>query len=787
MRVLDRKIGRELWAMRGQALAIALVVASGIALYIMSVVTLESLRATQASYYRDYGFADVFASVKRAPDALLERIAAIPGVARAETRVVAGVRLEVAGFDDPVTGRLVSLPSDRPQRLNRLYLRDGRLPAAGSDDEVVLSESFALAQQLGPGDSLHAVINGRRERLTVSGVALSPEYVYEIAPAALFPDYARYGVLWIDERALATAYDMDGAFNDVALALGRGAVLEDVIDRLDLLLDPYGGLGAYGREHQLSHQYLTQELVGLEAMATVFPVVFLSVAAFLINVVMSRLVTLQREQIGVLKAFGYGDRAIGMHYLRLVLVIVVLGGLIGVALGIWLGRGLSGLYTEFYRFPFLRFTLTPGVIATGILISLVAAAAGAFQGAWRAIRLPPAVAMSPEPPPVYRETLFERTGIKRWLSQPARMILRHLARRPLKAAMSIAGIALGVAVMMVGSFQSDAIDYMINVQFGLSQRDDLMVAFTEPRAARALHEVAALPGVERVEPLRVVPVRLVAGHREKRTAIQGLQQDSDLYRLLDADLAVIDLPPDGLVLTDYLASRLAVAPGDTVRFEALEGRRRAGTLRVAAVVSQFIGGGAMMEIGALNRLLQEGQVVSGVFLSRDPALQPLLLDALNAAPAVAGITQRTVAIASFRDTMAETILTFTLINTLLASTIAFGVVYNTARIALSERDRELASLRVLGFSRGEVAYILIGELSLLTLAAIPVGFAVGHAICGYIAGQIESELYRVPLIIEPGSYAFAATVVGVSAIASALIVWQRLGHLDLVAVLKTRE
>jgi putative ABC transport system permease protein len=651
----------------------------------------------------------------------------------------------------------------------------------------VISESLAQAHGLGPGDSLHAVINGRRERLTVIGVALSPEYVYEIAPGAVFPDYQRYGVLWIDERTLATAYDMDGAFNDVALALGRGAVLEDVIDRLDRLLEPYGGLGAYGREHQLSHQYLTQELVGLEAMATVFPVVFLSVAAFLINVVMSRLVSLQREQIGVLKAFGYSDWAIGAHYLRLVLVIVAAGGLLGVLLGLWLGRGLSGIYSEFYRFPFLRFSLGPDVIASGILISLAAAAAGAMQGAWRAIRLPPAVAMSPEPPPVYRETLFERAGIKRWLSQPARMILRHLARRPLKAGLSIAGVALGVAVMMVGSFQSDAIDYMINVQFGLSQRDDLMVTFTEPRAQRVVHEIAALPGVERVEPLRVAPVRLVAGHRERRTAIQGLPRDSDLYRLLDADLTVIDLPPDGLVLTGYLADRLGVETGDSVRFEVLDGRRTAGTVRVAGVVSQFIGGGAMMDIDALNRLLREGPVVSGVFVSRDPALQPRLLEALNAAPAVAGITQRTVAVASFRETMADTILTFTFINTLLASTIAFGVVYNTARIALSERGRELASLRVLGFSRGEVSYILLGELALLTLAAIPVGFGLGLAICAYIAGQLESELYRVPLVVEPASYAFAATVVAAAAVASALVVWRRLGHLDLVAVLKTRE
>jgi putative ABC transport system permease protein len=787
MRVLDRKMLRELWSMRGQSLAIAMVIASGIAVYIMSVVTLDSLRTTQSTYYRDYGFAEVFASLKRAPASLLERIGDIPGVARVQARVVANVRLEIAGFDDPVTGRLISLPEGRSATLNRLHVTTGSLPEPFAEKQIVISDNFARAHDLEPGDALHAVINGRRERLVIVGAALSPEYVYEIGPGAVFPDWERYGVMWMGERALATAYDMEGAFNDLALTLARGASQQDVIDRLDAILEDYGGLGAYGREDQVSHEYLSQELLGLEAMATVFPIVFLSVAAFLLNVVMSRLIALQREQIGVLKAFGYGHWAIGGHYLRFVTLIVLVGALIGVGLGAWLAQGLSALYTDFYRFPFLRFDMGPHVIATAVLISLAAAGAGTLQAVWRAVRLPPAVAMSPEPPPVYHETLFERTGVKRWLSQPARMILRHLTRRPLKATMSILGIAMAVAVMMVGNFQSDAIDYMINVQFGLSQRDDLMVALNEPRSLRAALEIASLEGVQRVEPYRSAPVRLSAGYRHHRTAIMGIERQSDLYRLLDTGLDLIRLPPGGIVLTEYLAKRLGVGVGEEIDFELLQGERTSGSVPVVGVVTQFIGGGAFMDLDALNRLLREGPVISGVFLTRDATRQPRILEQLNASPLVAGITQRTVAVENFYDTMAETILTFTLINTLLASTIAFGVVYNSARIALSERGRELASLRVLGFNRAEVSYILLGELALLTLAAMPVGFAVGNLICAYIAGQLESELYRIPLVLEPSTYAYAAGTVLVSAVVSGLILWQRIGRLDLVGVLKTRE
>lgn len=787
MSVLDRKMRRELWAMRGQALAIAMVIASGIALYIMSLATLESLQETRAGYYRDYRFADVFATLKRAPLGLVERVRAIPGVDVVEPRVKADVRLEVAGFDDPVTGTLISLPEDREPALNRLYVRAGRLPAAAAGDEVAISDSFAEAHGFTPGDRLGAVINGRRERLTVVGIVYSPEYIYEIGPGSTFPDYERYGVVWLGERALATAYDMEGAFNDLALGLGRGANEEDVIDHLDALIERYGGLGAYGRDIQTSHQYLTQELAGLEVMAAIFPVVFLGVAAFLLNVVMSRLIALERDQIGVLKAFGYSNAAVGWHYLRFVLVIVAAGALLGVALGIWLGHGLSTLYTDFYKFPYLHFRVGPAVLATAVLISAAAAAAGTVQAVRAAVRLPPAEAMSPEPPPVYRETVLERAGVKRWLSQPARMILRHLTRRPLKAALATLGIAMAVAVMMVGNFQGDAIDYMVNVQFGLAQRDDLTVTFNEPAARRALFELAALPGVERAEPFRGVPVRLRSGHREYRTVIQGVEPEGTIYRLLDSDLRTVALPEGGLLVTEYIARRLRLAPGDRVAYELLEGRRTSGEVPVAGVVSQFIGAAVYMRLEALNELLREGPAISGAFLAVDPPRLPRLLDRLNDSPAVAGILRRTVAIESFLETMAETILVFAFINTLLATTIAFGVVYNSARIALSERSRELASLRVLGFSRGEISYILLGELGLLTLAALPVGFLVGYGICAYIARSIESELYRVPLVLEPSTYAVAATTVMASAVVSGLIVWRRLGALDLVGVLKTRE
>ncbi|MDH3450104.1 MAG: ABC transporter permease, partial [Gammaproteobacteria bacterium] len=533
MNAIDKKLWRELWHLRMQVVAIAMVIIGGVSIFIMSLSTLDSLFETRASYYREHHFAQVFASLKRAPMSLVGRIEAIPGVDKVETRVVAYVSIDVPGFEDPVSAHLVSLPGNSRGLLNQVYLRQGRLLEPGRGNEVLLSVKFAEAHDLQPGDRLHATINGRRKTLNIVALAMSPEYVYQIAPGALFPDYQRYGVLWMARDPLAAAYDMKGAFNNVALTLVRGANAQGVIDRLDQMLKPYGGIGAYARKDQLSSRFLTEELKQQQTTATVFPVIFFGVAAFLLNVVISRLIGLQREQIATLKAFGYSDLAVGWHYAKLVLLIVGIGTGGGIVAGIWMGRALSNVYMEFFSLPFMIYVLNPGVIIAAILISTTVAMLGTLYAVRGAAKLPPAQAMRPEPPALYHATLVERLGLQRWISQPTRMILRHIERRPLKALMTLLGIALACGVMVVSGFQEGAIDYMVEVQYGMSQREDIIVNYTEPTSARSLYSLRGVQGIEHVEGFREVPARLQYEHRFYRSSVQGIEAGGKLMRLLD--------------------------------------------------------------------------------------------------------------------------------------------------------------------------------------------------------------------------------------------------------------
>jgi len=789
MTALHRKLARDLVHLRGQLGAIALVVACGVALFIAIRSAHDYLLATQLAYYRTSRFADVFARVRSAPAWVARDVAAVPGVAALETRVVEDVVLDVPGLPEPALGRLVSLPAGRRPRLDDLYLRRGRWIDPARRNEALVSEAFARANRLEPGGSVGAVINGRWQRLRIAGIALSPEYVYAISGTGqLLPDDRRFGVLWMAEDQLATAFDMKGAWNDLAVGLLPGAVTGDVIARLDGLLGRYGSLGAYGRDEQLSHRFVSDKIAQIRAMSVLLPAVFLAVAAFLLHIVMARLVATQRDQIAVLRAFGYDNRAVMVHYLELGLAAVLAGALPGVAFGLWLAERLAVIYARYYQFPTLAFDASPGLVAAALAIAGGSALLGAARAARQASALPPAVAMQPAAPPAhYRIGLVERLGLGRRVPLAARSILRNLERQPGKAALSTLVIALAAALVIVGLYSYDAIGVLRELQFGQIEREDVTLTFVEPRSGTVRSALAHLPGVMHAEPFRAVAVRFRHGPRSRRCALLGLPVGGTLHRVVDRRGKALALPPSGLLLNSELARILDVAPGSAVTVEVLEGERAVREVVVAGVVEEYLGLSAYMDERALHRLLREGDTVSGAYLAIDRTRAAELYALLKRLPAVAGTAIHEAVVASFDSAIADSY--HVLVSFLLgfACSIAFGIIYNGARITLSERGRELASLRVLGFSRGEVTAMLLGEQALWTACGLPAGCLIGYLLAAAISERARSELYRIPLVVGRTTYALACLVVLAAAAVSGMLVRRRIDRLDLVEVLKTRE
>lgn len=787
MRALDLKLLRGLWRQRGHVLAIVLVAMCGTASFVTMRGAYEAILNARDDYYVANRFADVFVTAKRAPASVVAALAAIEGVSIAEDRVTWPVTLEAPRLDEPAIARIVSLPAAGESLLNVVHLKAGRMPDAARDNEILMSSAFAAANGLAPGDTIPAIVNGRWRRLAIAGIALSPEYVNEALEFNLFPDPRRFGIFWMPRPALEAAVDMKGAFNSVTFRLAPGAVEAKVIAAVDRVLAPYGGAGAFGRKEQFSHQFLEDEINQDRVTGAVVPAVFLAVAAFLVHNVLLRLIALERAQIGVLKAFGYTNWEIGRHYASLALAAMLIGTTAGIALGAWLGEGLAALYRDFFHFPALVFSISGQTLVGVAVLAVVTALAGSIPAVLRVVRLAPAEAMRAAAPARYRRTWLERIGLAPLVPLVMRMVLRNLERRPLRTVLSVAGIALAVALLVIGRYSIDAINEVVRLQFQVAMHDDVALYFNEPRGRDVLADVRALPGVLAAEPFRYIAVRLRAEHRSRRVAIHAQEPDAALRRVIDSRAQPVRIAEEGLVLSKKLAEILQLRPGDTVSVELLEGRRTVRDLPVTGIVDEYIGLQSYMSLAAAARLLGEAPTLSGVYARVDAAAAKTLYKRLREMPAVAMLGVREAVIASFFDTIARNLRMMTFVLVGFACVIAAGMVYNGARIALSEHALELASLRVLGFTQGEAGLILVGEQALLTLGAIPIGWALGYAFSGVIAHLLSGEVYRLPLVISRETWIFSGAIVLLAAMASAAMVLARLRRLDLVEALKNRE
>lgn len=787
MKALDIKLMRDLWRMRGQVLAIAVVLAAATATFVLSMSVHSSLTETRDIYYARNNFAEVFADMTRAPRSIVQRAGHIPGVRRAEGTIRQYATLDMPGEVVPVRALINSIDERGHDQLNRLTLRQGRTPRLGHPGEVVVDEAFASANNLGPGDSIDALIYGSKQRLMIVGIGLAPNYIYALAPGVLVPDDTRFGIFWMGKDALEAATDRTEAINALSLTLERGASRADVIRALDRMLAPYGGTGAYGREDHISNAFLDNELMQLEALTKVIPPVFLLVSVFLVYVVLGRLIRTERAQIGLIKAFGYSDWAVGWHYVKFALAIAVLATAIGTFGGMWMGRAMTEIYAEYYRFPFLIYRLDSSVFVAAAMLSFAAAALGALGGTREAVRLNPAVAMSPPPPPVYRAGIVERMGYRAGFTSVGHMIVRHIARWPGRSAITILGVSLSIGLLFATMQFLDSSRSMLDGYFFRSQKQDLTVTFTEPRNRAVILELARMPGVLRVEALRAVPVRMSNGNLVERTSIESAPPATQLTARIDADGAQIALPPAGLMLSSQLSRQLQVKAGDRVLVEMLGGRRTTGLMPVATIVDEFIGAQAYAGEATLAQITRDASPVGAALLSIDPLQRERILTQLKEMPLVLGVTERDAALRKFEEVIDENIYTMLAFYIAFASAIAVGVVYNSARILFSERAHELATLRVLGYFRNEVGLVLVGELALLVALAVPLGCYIGYWLAQLMTMMFSSDLFRLPFDPMRSSYGYAVIIVLIAAALTALIVSRRVMHLDMVRVLKARE
>lgn len=784
---LDRKLLRDLKRLRTQAIAVSAVLACGVALFVMATGMYDSLERARDTYYDSARMADIAASVVRAPDPVANQLAELSGVNAIETRVSGIGLLDVAGKSDPVSARFVSLPPDRRPRVNDVLLRAGRWPDPTRDNEALINEAFAEANRLAPGMTLRALIYGRYRLLQIVGIASSPEFVFAVAPGGMLPEPERFGVVWMNREALGRAFDVDGAFNDVVIRAAPDAKVREIIFAVDALLERHGGRGAYGRDRMLSAQFLADELASLRTMASILPPIFMLVAIFLLNVSLSRLVATERSNIGLMKAFGYANRTIALHYGKFAIAFALLGALLGLIVGRWVGGYMAALYVTVYRIPDLTFDAQPHIYVWAVIVALVAAVLGSAQAVYRATQLPPAAALAP-PAPVSFGRLGNR--IEHWarrLDGKTRMVTRRIARFPRRSATTVIGIALALALLITSQHFPISMNHIVDVTFGVAQRMDATITFAETADDRILNEVARLPGVLSVEPLRATEVIFTAGSNERRETLMGLPETPYLFRILDHQLDSVPMSTEGLTLAHNLAQKLDVRIGDHVVVQATEGKRANVELPVVAIVKPYLAGAAYMEIDALSRALREPDRVNAAYVLIDRRERDALNREIKELPMIAGVSFLDTASASMRKMLNEGTGFFAYMFVVFSCLMAGGVAYSAARVTFAEQERDLATLRVLGFSRREVSYVLLAEIGALLLIALPSGAILGYLLSRWLMSQFQTDLFTFPYITESWAYGRSTLFVACAVLAAALAVRRSVDRLDMVGVLKSRE
>ena len=786
MRVLTRKLVRDLWRLKWQMGAIALLVGCGVSVAVMAFSTEKALRSAQRTYYAQTRFGDIFATATRVPLSIAADLGRIDGVIAVDPRAVKMGLMEVPGLMRPATAHLIALPDDERQALNRIVIVAGRMPDPARSDEAVALKTFLDAAHVALGERLSLVINGHRLTFTVVGSALSAEYVY-VPSLGPMPDDAHSGVLWAPRVAVEEPAGLRGAFSAVSLAVAPGTSHAAVLSRVDRLLERYGGIPAYARADQVSHKFQEERIQRLSVMATIFPPVFLIVAAALVHLVLGRMVVAEREQIGLLKAFGYDDRTAAANYVKLAALVAAVGIVAGGLAGEWLERVLVGILGEYMRFPHLESQFSWATFAAATALSLTAAVAGSLGAVRAAVRLSPAVAMQPPTPVAFRRGVVEWLGVMRRLDEPTRMIVRSIERFPLRAVSTWLGLSVSLSLLVGSQFLFGAIDDVVDQAYFRARRWTDQVTFDNARDVHAIAELARLPAVVSAEPYRMVAGRLRGHAREERIAVVGVGEDGTLTRALSVAGHRIPFKGSNLVVSQALAGRLHLQPGDRVELTITDGRRPTSWLRVSAIAQDYAGLTAQVERTALNSIMADGDLASGANLVLASDQRSAFYREIARAPQIVFAGSRDDTVASFRSAVSAVMTTEMAFFFGFAAAITFGIAYNISRIALSDRARDLATLRVLGFGSVECAYILAGELMFLACLAVPAGVLGGFGLARAMSkAMTQADLY-LPFVITPHGLAVVFTIYGSAVAVAAALVVQRIWQFDLVAVLKTRD
>ncbi|MFZ5898466.1 MAG: FtsX-like permease family protein [Bacillota bacterium] len=789
---MTKRLLRTIWNTKGHFAAITAVITIGILVYVSMTTTFHNLNRSKELLYRETGFADYYFHVIKAPQQVTKQVERIPGVVKATGRIQKDVPL-LKENGRRGTVRLIACPLPMDAEVNRIRLLSGRLfekEPQGGRVEVLVDPQFAAANRLAVNDTISVVAEGRRVSLTVVGTAVGAEFVYPLQDAAsLMPEPEAFGIVMLPLNQAQQVLNMPGQVNQLVLDLSPGADEEKIAAQVKSLIKPYGDLASYPRRQQLSDLVLEGELNQLRTTARTMPVIFLGIAAAIQFVMLGRMVKAQRTQIGVMKALGYNSGEIVVHYTGYALAAAAAGAVLGTALGLSLSSAFLQVYAEFFNLPRIVGGIHWPAVAEGLFLSLGVGTAAGLSASHSAAAVAPAESMHPEPPKSGGRVFLESWALLWQRLDPSwKISLRTVLRNRLRSGVTLVGVIFAVGLLVIGLFFRDAVDYLLREHFQRQQHYDYLVRFVSPVREHELFNLSRIDGVVKVEPVFELPVRIHFQGRSREDVLLGLSPDTSLKELIGETGQRLSLPEEGMLISRKTAEKLGVKAGDRVTVETLLGfgPSRTADLKVTGVNSQLIGGASCVSLDQANSILQEQQLVSGAMLKVDPGRSKSVEEQIGGMTGVSSILSRQKELDTFNQNM-DSLLYSVGVMVTFAAVLGFAIVYNSAVISFSERKRELASLRVLGFTASEVSGLLFKESLLQTILGVALGLPFGRLMAEALVKAYSSDLFTMPVVIYPTTY-FIAACGGVLFVWTAhLFAVRGVGRLDLAEVLKTKD
>lgn len=788
MSILIRKLLRQIWHNKGQFLAAAAVIMVGVMVYLSMSTSYNNLRRSQEDFYRTNQFADYYFQVVRAPRSVVDQVEKVAGIKKVTGRIQLDVPI-LKENEERASARLVSYSLPITGNLNSLSLTRGRMFSQTRQPgiEVLLDPKYAQANHLESGGKVNIVAGQRKVQMTVIGTAISPEFIYAIKDSAtLLPDPEAFGIFMVNEAQVQSALGMPGQINQILIQFTPGARQEEAVEQIKKILAPYGNLASYPRKDQTSHAMLEAELDGLRSITTVLPLMFMLIAAGVQFVILRRMIRAQRTQIGLFKALGYSDRQVMLHYTSYGILVGLAGAAAGTLGGLLLAGVMSNTYAQYFNLPGGMASYNLPVVLKGFLMSIVTGLVAGLSASRQAAAIHPAAAMRPEPPRLSGRSLWEYwPRFWRALSPAWKMSFRSVGRNRARLLVTMLGVMFAVGLMVIAFFTNDSVDYMLHKYFQEERGYDLLVRFNTPQKAGELHSISRLQGVQRVEPVLELPVRLHWQGQAEEELLTGYPSDLTLRQITGTEGNPIQLPAEGVILNERTARRLGAKVGDVIEVETLlpQGPPRRYNLKIMGLTRNLIGGGSYVDLHQANRIIREANLVSGAMLKTVPDQTLAVEKEINQFIGVASVQSRQKELDNFNKNL-ESLAYSVSIMIFFALLLGFAIVYSSSVISLVERQRELASLRVIGFSVKEVSGLLFKEGILQTVPGLILGLPFGRLLAQAYIQSVSTDLYSLPVIVYPLTYVYSAILGGIMVYAAFKLTARGLGKLDLVEVLK---